>query len=109
MPDTIMCPTCAGPVELDGTAIVRCLIGHELSPEQLSEAVQAATSRALWAAVRALEDSASGARWRQSLPDAPAWLSEQIVDAERDAVALRGLLTRREGPSVDSTTRPQGW
>lgn len=109
MPSTIACPTCAGPVELDGTATARCLIGHEVEPDELPVAVEAATSRALWAAVRSLEDAASGGRWRQSLPEPPSYLARLIEDAERDAVVLRELLNRREGVKVDATSRPDDW
>ena len=109
MTATIACPTCAGPVELDETATARCLIGHEFAPDELAAAVDAATSRALWAAVRALEDNASGARWRRSLGESHEWLSPLIVDTERHAAVLRELLDRREASSVDATTRPQDW
>ena len=105
----IACPTCGGPVDLDGVATATCLIGHEVAADELPAVIEAATSRALWAAVRALEDAASGARWRQSLPEPPQWLPELEVEAERDAVLLRELLDRREGSGVNATSRREGW
>jgi hypothetical protein len=105
----IGCPTCGGPVDFDGVAIAICLIGHQVAADDLPVVIEAATSRASWAAVRALEDATSGARWQQSLPEPPRWLPELQVIAESDAVLLRELLDRREGSGVNATSRPEGW
>lgn len=109
MSTTISCPTCAGPVQLEDTDVARCLVGHEVAMDELPRAVEAATSRALWAAVRALEDAASGARWRQSLPEPPKYLTGLAAAADRDAVLLRNLLDRREGSTSEALSRPADW
>jgi hypothetical protein len=96
MTTAITCPTCAGPVDLDGTFTARCVVGHQVASDELPAAVEAATSRALWAAVQSLEDAASGARLRQALPYPPKWLSTIIDEAERNAGLLKELLNRRE-------------
>jgi hypothetical protein len=104
---TIACPVCAGPVPLTG-ANVSCLIGHDFEPDDLGAAVADAASRALWSAVRSLEDTVSGARWRMTLPSPPPSLAETIDQAEREAKLLRELLSRRE-ESIATNTRPEPW
>jgi hypothetical protein len=66
--ETIACPVCVGPLTLRGTRAT-CPIGHKFKPDELQAGVEEEAARALWAAVRSLEDTASGARWRATLPD----------------------------------------
>lgn len=88
------CPTCAGPVEFDG-AIASFLVGYEVMPEQFSKATQDVATRAMWAAVKSLEDAASQARWRLAQPSPPESLWRVVVESERDADVLRRLLSLR--------------
>lgn len=106
--ETIACPVCAGPVALRGTR-ARCLIGHEFMPNDLQGDVEDQASRALWSAVRALEDTASGARWRATLPDPPPHLEITIARATHDALLLRDLIARREGGNSDTDNKPENW
>lgn len=58
-PVDLSCPDCGGPLHLnesEGPARYRCLVGHGYSPLTLVEGQQEATERALWAAVRLLEE-----------------------------------------------------
>jgi two-component system chemotaxis response regulator CheB len=58
----IVCPICDGALTvsvLDGFEVFRCHVGHAFSLERLGAEQHAATERALWAAARALEDSAA--------------------------------------------------
>ena len=105
---TIACPICAGPVALSSVT-PSCLIGHDFVPDELHVTVEEAASRALWSAVRALEDSASGARWRSTLPDPPPSLQATIVRAEHQAELLRELINTREGDESDTGNRPDSW
>lgn len=105
---TIACPVCAGPVELIGEK-PECLIGHDFAQGELLDQLGHEASSALWSAVRALEDSASGARWRLTLPSPPPYLQESIALAEREAKLLRDLLTQREGAKSETDHRPQTW
>ncbi|HEX5562635.1 MAG TPA: hypothetical protein VFX52_13410 [Nocardioidaceae bacterium] len=105
---TIACPICAGPVELTGTKPA-CLIGHDFEPDGLQVDVDDAASRALWSAVRALEDSASGARWRATLPHPPPHLEVTIERASREALLLRDLIEHREEGKSDTSERPPSW
>ncbi len=64
-PSGFICPDCGGALwELrDGELLrYRCRIGHVYSPEAMLDAEAEATERALWAAVRALEESADVSR-----------------------------------------------
>lgn len=109
MSTTVTCPTCGGPLSLDDSGKARCLVGHEVAPDDVPVVMEAVTTRALWTAIRSLEDAASGARWRQSRPDPPAWLSRALDEAERDALVLRELLGQREASAVNSVARPDDW
>ena len=51
-------------------------------------------TRALWAAVRCLEDTVSAARWRQRQPDPPANLQGVIDKATGEGAVLRDVLRR---------------
>ena len=103
----ISCPVCAGPVELVGEK-PGCLIGHDFDADELGSQLGEEAARALWSAVRALEDAASGARWRASQPAPPFYLEAQIEQVEREARLLRDLLDSREGHSA-TDRRPERW
>ena len=103
----IACPLCAGPIEMSEKPT--CLIGHEFDPHDLERQLEHEASRALWSAVRSLEDTASGARWRMTLPSPPSSLTETIQRVEEEVKLLRGLLDRREGQSSDTRRRPDAW
>jgi hypothetical protein len=105
---SISCPICAGPVELVGERPT-CLIGHAYGSDELQPELGRAASGALWSAVRALEDSASGARWRLTLPNPPRGLQATIDRATREAVILRDLIGTREGSSSETEHRPDDW
>lgn len=104
----ISCPLCAGPVELVGEK-PSCLIGHDFEPEELSHHLGREAGRALWSAVRALEDSVLSARWRMTQPAPPANGAEIVDRGERAAKLIRGLLHAREGDTSDTENRPQEW
>jgi len=56
-----VCPECSGPLwELANGSFshFKCLVGHSYSPESLLEADTEAVERALWIAVRTLEERA---------------------------------------------------
>ena len=110
----ISCPICAGPIELVGDD-PGCLIGHTFERSELHDRLGESAEMALWSAIRALEDSASGARWRLTLPDPPAHLDRLIESAEREARILRDLVHSRESRSgtasnsSDTEERPESW
>lgn len=105
---SISCPLCSGPVELVSER-PSCLLGHAFDPVELQEQFEHEAAHALWAAVRALEDSASGGRWRATLPSPPAHLQETIERADRQAQLLRDMIEQREGGKSDTRHRPDDW
>ena len=90
----VSCPLCLGPVELgDGTAACADQ-GHEFGDEDLIREKQQQVDKALWAAIRALEDQAAAARWAtaRGMPR-----SSTDPDAQVHAERLRELLQNRAG------------
>lgn len=110
----ISCPICAGPVDLTGRR-AGCLIGHTFESDDLQDRLDRAAEHALWSAIRALEDSASGARWRLTLPNPPAHLDRLIEASDRESQMLRELVGSRERRPEDGSQpsnteeRPDGW
>lgn len=103
----ISCPMCAGPVDLAGDRPT-CLTGHAYESDELPDLLGREADSALWSAIRALEDSASGARWRLTLPDPPAHLGDLVENADRDSRLLRELIGSRDSASY-TTDRPTDW
>src|SRR5262249_31233673 len=61
-PSQFTCPECHGTiweVEENGEVRFECRIGHSFSPESMAESNDEDVERALWAALRTLEESAS--------------------------------------------------
>ncbi|MBV9796044.1 MAG: chemotaxis protein CheB [Actinobacteria bacterium] len=55
----LTCPDCGGPLYIGheaGTETFDCLVGHRWSPESLAEGHSAAVERALWLAIRSLDE-----------------------------------------------------
>lgn len=98
------CPECHGTLwEVDQRGIVRfqCRIGHVYSPESMLAAQTDSVDRALWIALRSLEDRAAlthrlseRARHRNH-----SWVSkafeERALAADEHAAVVRDLLTNR--------------
>lgn len=109
----ISCPICAGPTELTAER-AGCLIGHTFEHDDLQEQLGKGAESALWSAIRALEDSASGARWRLTLPHPPEHLTRLIESSEREVRLLREMVTSRERRpgathTANTTERPDDW
>jgi hypothetical protein len=91
--NAISCPLCAGPVVLvEGEP--RCPLAHVFDHDELPVRVRDEATRALWSAVRAIEDTASTARWRLTQPDPPSYLQGEIDKAMREGEVLRDVLRR---------------
>jgi two-component system chemotaxis response regulator CheB len=98
------CPECHGTLwEADERGIVRfrCRVGHVYSPESMLAAQTDSVDRALWIALRSLEERAAlthrlseRARSRRHL-----WVSkafeERALAADQHAAVIRDLLTNR--------------
>lgn len=82
------CPLCLGPTEMtkDGCT---CEEGHSLDEEQAVRAFQDRVDRALWAAIRALEDHAAFGKYRERLGQP---IPADTRHAEEHAEVLRDLM-----------------
>ncbi|GGU33687.1 chemotaxis protein CheB [Lentzea flava] len=80
-PTTLTCPDCAGSlVEIPGdSAQYRCLVGHAWTADALMDAYGVSLERAMWTALRTLDEKAS--------------LAHRMVDVSKNAG--RGLVAER--------------
>jgi hypothetical protein len=69
-------------------------MAHAFDQDELPVRVREEATRALWSAVRALEDTASAARWRLSQPNPAPYLQGVIDKATGEVVVLRDVLWR---------------
>ena len=85
---------------------MHCACGHDFDPDDLHVTRSSGAVGALWSAVHALEDKASGGRWRSRQPLPPPHLEETIDRADEEAGAIREILKNRDGdaPSSGPTT-----
>lgn len=88
---SVSCPVCSGPLHWQDD-VAECLVDESTPAHDLPEALGRHLNRALWSAIRALEDSAAGTRWRLSQPDAPPLLSRELDLLQRDIEVLRELV-----------------
>ncbi|MEO8521322.1 MAG: chemotaxis protein CheB [Acidobacteriota bacterium] len=109
----VTCPECHGTLwesEERGIVRFRCRVGHVYSPESMLEAQTDSVDRALWVALRSLEERAAlthrlaeRARSRNHNWVAKAF-QERATAADEHASVIRDLLTNRtslhEGPEV---------
>jgi two-component system chemotaxis response regulator CheB len=107
----VVCPICQGTLtegQLAGVTNFRCHVGHAFSPGALLAEQAESLERALWAAVRALEESARIATRAASGTQIGDRLAEKArvqmhqADLVRRMLTGRGTLTTRDGDaSVD--------
>jgi two-component system chemotaxis response regulator CheB len=102
-PSVYACPDCSGPLwELRNGGLVRyqCLVGHSYSPASLMQSDAEALERAVWVAVRALEQRASLLRRlvskaRQSdLNKSSSSFEAKALECEAQARVIRQFLER---------------
>lgn len=95
-PTAFSCPDCNGTLweVQDGRLLrYRCRVGHAYSSGSMIEAQSEAVERALWEAVRVLEESASmSRRIAQKTEVLREHLSQKAEERQRHAQALRDLL-----------------
>lgn len=114
-PSAITCPDCHGTLWENGDEGLlqfRCRVGHAWSSESMIAAQDASTERALWAALRSLEENAvlakrlaEKARERQSTRTARRF-EQRMNEAAANAAVLRRLLgtvLATNDPETDAT------
>ena len=107
----LTCPACSGPlVKVDDPSIhrYRCFTGHAFSAQALLADQQARVERALWAAVRSLEERgnmlltlARGSRANARNNGAPS-LELEANQLQTHAQTLRAILLAHRPPTSDS-------
>jgi two-component system chemotaxis response regulator CheB len=111
-PSTFTCPECHGVLsEVDDPGMVRfrCQVGHAYSGETLVAEQDQAHEAALWAALRALEESAhlsdrmAATFERRSQRGLARRIGERGASARRHAQELRKVLTAVEGTKLAET------
>jgi two-component system chemotaxis response regulator CheB len=99
LPADIVCPVCQGKlteVTLGGFRSFRCHVGHSFSLESVAAEQAEEVERALWASVRALEESATlaGQLAKSTIGDTKLrFLEKQETQSDQAAVIRRLLLT----------------
>lgn len=98
---TYSCPECGGvlrEIQEGGTERFRCRVGHIYSPESLLADQGIAVAKALWAAIRILEEQAevadklAGKSRRNQQPRLFKRFNEKAVASRENASVLRDLL-----------------
>jgi two-component system chemotaxis response regulator CheB len=112
------CPECHGSlweVEEGGLLRFRCRVGHIYSPDSMLDAQTDSVDRALWAALRSLEERAAltrrmaeRARRRRYSGVASAFEQRATAAEEHAAVVKQMLLTRGAGHIVPDHTSEEG-
>jgi len=119
-PTVLTCPECHGTlweIDEDGLLRFRCRVGHIYSPDSMMSAQTDEVDRALWIALRTLEERAAlshrlaerGRGRGHSRVDKA--FTQRAHEAEQEAVQIRALLhSRRHLHSVpdDASTVPEG-
>jgi two-component system, chemotaxis family, protein-glutamate methylesterase/glutaminase len=111
----LTCPDCGGPLyfknaaELDRAETYDCLVGHRWSPDSLFEEQGTAVERALWLAIRSLEERgrltgklADAARERGHALSAGQF-SEAAQEARQSADAIREVVNSMTAEIATST------
>jgi len=92
----VVCPICQGALtegQLTGVTTFRCHVGHAFSPGALVAEQAESLERALWAAMRALEESASMAKRMSSSTHVGSRFAEKARTQMNQAELVRRMLT----------------
>lgn len=101
-PVDLVCPDCGGPLtkRVRGPITTyRCLVGHKFSPESLDAAHQDALERAVWIAIRALEERARHYREQSTgshelSAELRKRLEESAKQSAQDVALLKQILSK---------------
>lgn len=108
---TYSCPECSGVLQevKEGEVLrFRCRVGHIYSPESLHADQNVAVERALWSAIRSLEEHAEFSQRLASRsqanqrPRLAARFAERAEASREDASVLRELLERSSDPMLET-------
>lgn len=110
-PTALVCPECSGPIweSNDGEHNqYRCVVGHVYSPESFVAEEGVAAERALWVAVKTLQERADllkklsdkAAAMNQSM--SAASFTEKAHESQSHADVIRGILGRFDATTNES-------
>ncbi|HEX5435371.1 MAG TPA: chemotaxis protein CheB [Candidatus Angelobacter sp.] len=109
-PSQFACPDCGGvlwEMEDEGMLRFRCRVGHAYTAQSLDAQQSEAVEAALWAAIRALEESASLARQmaERAVQNKSHRIAKRFEDSARDkmeqAALLRNVVVEKKEISAD--------
>jgi two-component system, chemotaxis family, protein-glutamate methylesterase/glutaminase len=112
VPSAFTCPECHGTLwELvDGDLLrYRCRVGHSYSADSMLVEQAQSTERALWAALRSLEEKAALARRLEenarsrNYTEAAMRFSERAAETEENAESVRRLLLHDRQDTIETT------
>jgi len=111
-PSVFSCPDCGGVLwQLDDKELMhyRCRVGHAFSPDSLAEAQDDQIERALWMALKTLEESAQLAHRLASSERTRGheWMAERFAEKERDARERADVIRRFLTPESEAESRPR--
>lgn len=103
---SLVCPLCQGSLtesEVRGFQVFRCHVGHAFSLESIAQEQADSVERALWAAVRALDESAALGGRLAATAAGPmrGRFQEKQETLRRHADVIRQILLRGEGLTHD--------
>lgn len=108
-PSQFACPECGGvlwEIDEEGLLRFRCRVGHAFTAQHLDASQRHATEAALWAALRALEESASLYRRMAKRAadsrhhEAKTTYEERMLDTSENARILRNFLLQVSAPKL---------
>ncbi|HZG40817.1 MAG TPA: chemotaxis protein CheB, partial [Nodosilinea sp.] len=113
----ITCPDCGGVLwELQDSSNIlrfRCHIGHAYSLDSLMTEQGATLERALWTAVRAIEEKAALSRrltafaQEQNRPKSAEQFSKRAAEAEQNSRLIRQLILNQQEIRLQANTTPE--
>jgi two-component system, chemotaxis family, protein-glutamate methylesterase/glutaminase len=110
LPASIVCPLCHGAVreaEVGGFSLFRCHVGHAFSGSSIAEEQTADVERALWAAMRTLEESAAFASRLATTAqgDLRRRFLEKAETQANEAGLLKRMLLGLEAPGIPPSSK----
>jgi len=114
-PSTFGCPECGGTlweINQEGLLRYRCRVGHAYTAEDLGAEQRFGVETALWAALRALEESASlyrklADRGREANLQTLRSFEERALTAEKNSHILRDFLVNLNAPGTQPEESPK--
>jgi hypothetical protein len=96
------CPHCGGPLRVT-PEVAECEVGHRFTPVQVQLEQARASARAVWQAVRALEERAMISRSMAADPDLYRFEDPQVLEESSRSDEEVATVLRRYAEAIDRT------